>query len=165
MAREIDKEHIAWIRANPVKPKLPKILSPKAGEAKSCLLLGGEKVGVWLHFVLGRTVPCTEPHAPCPHCKTPGVLRHKKEYLAGVTLRAFYPCLPELTPHALMVCPELEEPEQLRGKLLKLSRPGEQYNGAVWAALSSPRVDADSLIAPFDVPEALIAIWESEGRR
>lgn len=163
MARDINRDAIAWLRPQREKKRLPIILSPKSGKSRTCLLLGGELFGVFVHFFAGRTIPCTAPLAECEGCKSGLARRDRKHYCAAVTPRGFYPCLPEITPHALETLPELACPEKLRGRLLTLERPGEKYNSPVWAKLSSPREFSEGLEEAFDVPGALVAIWESEG--
>lgn len=164
MPRKIDKDAIAWVEDRPARESLPFILSPKAGQRRQAILLGGEGVGVFLHFWEGRTTPCTEPILPCPACADPRTRRDHKRFCAAVTPRGLYPCIPDLTPHALLTCPELHHPERLRGKLLTLERKEGKYNGPVWASLSDVRLDQDVLQEPFDLCAALVAIWESEGK-
>lgn len=164
MQRKFDRERIAWFPEFAESKSLPKILDPRPGERKQCVLLGGPLVGCYVHYHLGRTIPCTEPRGECPGCCDAGTRRDLVYFVGGATTRNWKPVLAKITSHALQTCNDLAFAEQFPGFLLTTSRAEGDHTARMSASLKAVRLPDDLVLDPFDVKAALVAIWECEGR-
>lgn len=142
------------------------ILSPGPGQAIRGTILSEHMLGVWTHYVQGRTEPHLEGPAGCPGCCVKRAKRWKGYYAIHWTAKDRMG-LAELTPWAVANCPLLRaQPYRtVRGWLIEVSRANGMPQGRVACEIQPPpyRRDPPALAEPPDVAAALLRIWS--GRR
>lgn len=128
-------------------------------------VLSLQMVGIWSHFIDGRTKPCTGPQGGCwlDHVKTSnewhGWLVVKRpdvdeQRLLALTLNAC-DCAPDLHEEGLI----------LRGMMLRAWRFGESRRAKMGARLYPDDLVSDGLPEAVDVLPQLERMWAAPNRR
>lgn len=128
------------------------------------VVLSPSLVGVWTHYHLERTIPCTGRTTGCL-CGPLKLARRWKGYLCCWWPTAGRICLAEVTIDAHRNAPHLfEAGRNLRGMMLGMYRLTAKKNGPV-RVFEEGRISSDELEkmpVPVDVMRCLYAIWGIE---
>lgn len=114
-------------------------------------------LGVWTHFIGGRTLPCTAP--TCPGCEAQ---RRKgwEAYLSIWTNKPSRHIIAALTPGAaLQLTDAAPDPGQLRGNWITIRRHGSRPNGKLLVELQLVEVNVGCLPPPPDLKAHMYKIW------
>lgn len=150
----------------PPKKELRRMLRIAHAPKDGCLdlvILSDHLVGIWTHWVGGRTQPCSCGHG-CV-CERENVTSRWKGYLACCYVTNGKMCLAELTGEAARCISLQDSPltgQPLRGLTLRLRRDRQSRGGRVIAGIvSGERFDTAALPACPDVHAELVRIWTS----
>jgi hypothetical protein len=139
------------------------VLSPKPGQEVTGFITSHGTIAVWTHFLpelpghQPRTTCCVEPRHQCEPCRR-NMRRIWKGYLGCWQLHTAKPFIAEITAEAARHEPRLVNGTPLRGLMLKLSRPGRNCRGRVWAALEVP-YRLPELPPPMNLIPLLARLW------
>jgi hypothetical protein len=143
------------------RPMLKIIHAPIDGIA-DFIILSPHLVGVWTHWIDGRTQPCIKGIGCL--CEAEELPTRWKGYLAAMAQGHDRPVLVELTANAARLLPacELEAPHGgIRGRFLRLSRASRRKTGPIEATLG-PSAPEGKLLPPCpNVQAELQRIWTS----
>jgi len=158
---------IAWAgipAADEVKPMLLIVPAPSEGQVE-LVLLSRELVGVWTHWLHGRTQPCTAPHG-CA-CEGFEISRRWKGYLGAYLLPAGQIVLAEITwiaANKARLGSIERHPGDLRGLTARMRRHRRASGGGcVFEILDRDRYPDARLPGEPDVRAELQRIWNSKG--
>lgn len=151
---------IDWNAPNPAHgntlPHIPLERLKPAGKIEGAITCH-TVLGVNLHFVGNRTLPCTKPN--CPGCDQE---RRKiwEGYLSIWTRSPSRHIITALTPGAaLMLSDEAQDRDALRGWYIRITRSGTRPNGRVLVHLEPATIAAGVLPPAPDIPAHLLKIW------
>lgn len=158
---------IAWAgipSAEEIRPMLLIVPAPSEGQVE-LVLLSRQLVGVWTHWIGGRTTPCTSPHnCPCEGFEIP---RRWKGYLGAYLMPAGQVVLAEITWHAAnkgRLHAIERHPGDLRGLTARMRRHRRASGGGcVIEILDRDRYPDARLPAEPDVKAELQRIWATKG--
>jgi len=140
------------------------VVSAKPGITIRAVLLGGYTFACDTHWLDNRTFPHVEPAEICQGCLEKR-RRRWKGYLGGWLPGKCRRCIVEITADAARNCPALFNGKQeLRGRVLALSRIGRAVNAPVRAEFGPPppKDGIKNLPDPFSVATALYRLWGLE---
>lgn len=152
-------EGIGWSdRPDTEKPIHIPIWSPKHLQPVRAIILSESVVGVYTHYIDGRTRPCMGTVRTCGGCAA-GMSRRWKGYLGCIVPVNGKRVLVEVTTEAVRGCPMLLTSKvNLRGSTIELRRTAEAKNSPVRATIGSGRAGHE-LPETFDVRQQLCVIW------
>lgn len=137
------------------------IWSPTPDREIHVVLVSQSLLGVFTHWIDGRTRPCLGSREECVGCdlKLP---RRWKCFLGAFNPASGRLGILEVTQEAFLRCRQLNEDSgKLRGLTVRLIRTGLAKNARV-TALVGARVTAGATVPPsFDVKAALERVWFS----
>jgi len=117
-----------------------------------------EPIGTWVHFVRGRTQPCTQQD-DCPHCLS-NLDRRYEAYVwaqCAITAHVKILALPSLAAHWLVN--EVCKVKSLNGRILKLKRVGKSKRSQIKITVHGqiPPDHPDKRLPRLDL--VLVRIW------
>lgn len=159
-------DHIAWDAAPP--PDDGSYIEIAPAPCFGCTLLvciSTSVVGVWTHYIDGRTVPCTLPSGSC-RCRPEKLAKRWRGYLATWQPREDKRYLVELTADAYRhTNVDLADMTlELRGLLINLSRAGRSKRSPVRVNFTTATYALPDLPPEPDVRAALERIWSGHGK-
>lgn len=137
-------------------PYLPLVRVPP-GKPLSGLLTSQSVLGVWTHFLGGRTLPCMS--SDCKGCEAQ-MPKRWEGYISLITPSPSKHILVALTPGAALgISDTAPDPLQLRGNLVIFERGGKRLNSRLRARVE--RVDFYQKMLPPEpnLKEHLVHIW------
>lgn len=159
------RDQVNWLSGPPARDDrrmLRIVRCPKEGFL-DLVILSDHLVGVWTHWLDGRTQPCMAPN-DCG-CQRMHIPHRWKGYLACSLTTDRKVVLAELTGEACRCISLQDSPltgKPLRGLVLRLQRDRRSRGGRVLAGIrSEARVASDTLPRAPDVHEELMRIWTS----
>jgi len=143
------------------------VKGPGPGEELFGLILDHTLTGVLTHWMpkVGnrsayQSAPCVAPPSSCDGCR----INRPRQWRGD--LGCWVPSngklwIAEITAEAARGCQELLRPDRgtLRGRVLKLRRPGRARNGRVHAAVDTAWKQYDALPPPIDTVAQLMRLW------
>lgn len=144
-----------------LKPRGYKVLTPKAGETITAIVVSSKLLGCWTHFRDGVSYPCPGDPKQCVFTHTRREPRWKA-YLAALAWPNQFRCHVELTVHAVNTCLGLTDPAlDLRGWVIKTSRPAGKPNGKMraWLEVQTQSMLKVQVPQEWDVKAKLLEMW------
>src|SRR5262245_3422071 len=162
---------IRWDEGGPSDaPHWVPVLRLDPGENVRVVSVSPAVCGLWLHWIAGRTVPCTDEEGECPYHQDERECGLRwKGYLAAVRARGQAIEYVGLTAEGWRLCPllrELSGAGELRGVEMELRRG--RANGRRPVYISLPRGEGrvewwKSLPPPPDVRAAVLTLMRRQG--
>ncbi len=122
-----------------------------------CIILSGDVVGGYVHFIRGRSVKC--PDNECAHCDN-NTERRWRGYLVVADARSRELSLLELTAAAMRpIDTYFRKHRTLRGALLETKRVPEKANGRLYSLITESAINVDSFPAVPSVKSLLRKLW------
>lgn len=150
---------ITWSTDAPRRPELPHVplerLKP-SGTIRGAIT-SQEPLSTHLHFLGGRTLPCTGD--PCPGCELQRrrIIEHYISLLVDTPRRHI---ILAITPGAaLNLYDQAPDPHKLRGTIISATRAGKKMNGRVNIHVEEHTVPDSKLPPTPDVIRHLHQIW------
>lgn len=143
-------------------PRMPRIISPKAGETIEAICLSTEILETHSHFFKRTSYPCQgRGEGACPFKHTIHPPR-RKYYLAGLKLPGRARCLIEITDHSYDWLFQDKAPGPwMRGKIVRLTR-GRHNNSAVVGKFRDPMISREALNGKeptINIVQCLLSLW------
>lgn len=141
------------------------IMSALTAGPQTFALLTGDLVGVWVHWLDNRTIPCVRSSVVECVCERRDCCRRWKGYLAGWEPRFCRKVLIEVTAEAIRLSNWGDFANiNLRGRVVRLSRRGKNRSAPVVFEVTSAVLDETALPPSFDVRSALNHVWRGQAR-
>lgn len=163
---------IQWDSAGPRTGRTwIELARPLSGETLTLICVSQRVEGVWLHWIDGRTIPCTGADDGCPYHDRPreGELRWKGYFPAVKSVGAGL-VYGEITEEAWKGAPllrQLSDANQLRGVRIAMARlrGGERRPVRVGLPFADQVIPRIVLLPECpDVRAALAVLWEGGGK-
>jgi hypothetical protein len=148
-----------WTQLPPAPSNLPHLPLERApaGAHFQRLITSDTILGVWTHFMGGRTLACITEE--CPGCQS-NLPRRWEGYLACVTPKPHRHIILALTPGAAIgIHDSAPSPDRLRGLLLVCERFGKRANARLRARVEPVELGQHPLPPAPDLKAHLLHIW------